>query len=108
VKTSTILILAAAGVGVVYFVTRPKTSLPFGSSAATSSTNSLFGQLGALAGGFIVGSGGGGFSRPVSSGAGGGSGGGDNEVAIVRGLDSANIDAYDAQGDVYGIAGLDY
>lgn len=104
-KTSTIVILAIAGVGIVYFATRPKTTtLPLGTGS--SSSNSLLGQLGAIAGGFIVGAGGT-ISRPVATGAGGG-GGGDSEVSIVKGLDSTNIDAYDAQGDVYGIAGIDY
>ena len=108
-KTSTVLVIALAGVAIVYVVTRPKTStLPL--STGTTSTNSLLGQLGALAGGLIVGAGGT-VSRPTATAAGSNGGGGLSESEL-KSLDSTNIDAYDAQGTtttpVYGIAGLDY
>jgi len=115
VKTSTALILAAAGVVVVYFVTRPKT--PALSTALGSKPSSGFGALGQILGGFVLGAGGSvtKTSSPnvVTTSSGGSSGySGDTEVQIVKSLDSGGISAYDAQGTsdapVYGIAGIDY
>jgi hypothetical protein len=113
-KTSTLLIVAGAGLVVVYVLTRKSTPLPATSMGAPTS---LFGAAGQLLGGLLSG----GVLRAPSSGGITNSSGymqpgvgsnGDSEVAIVRSLDAGGISSYDAQGTsdnpVYGIAGLDY
>lgn len=116
-KTSTALILAGAGVLVVYVISRKSTALPL--TAANPST-SILGGLGQLLGGAILGAGGtvrapsspGVVTSSSSYSAPGIGSNGDSEVAIVRSLDAGGISSYDAQGTadapVYGIAGLDY
>ncbi len=113
-KTSTALILAGAGVLVVYVISRKSTALPL--TAANPST-SILGGLGQLLGGAILGAGGtvrapsspGVVTSSSSYSAPGIGSNGDSEVAIV---DAGGISSYDAQGTadapVYGIAGLDY
>jgi hypothetical protein len=116
VKTSTVLIVAGAGVLVLYVLMRKSTPLP---AASVSGSTSLFGAAGQFLGGILSS---GGMVRSASSpgavtgtssySATGVGYNGDSEVAIVRSLDAGGISSYDAQGSadapVYGIAGLDY
>lgn len=116
-KTSTALILAGAGVLVVYVLTRKTTTVPLTTAGASSS---VWGSLGQLLGGAILGAGGsirsasspGAVTNSSSYSSPGIGSNGDSEVAIVRSLDAGGISAYDAQGTsdapVYGIAGIDY
>lgn len=116
-KTSTALILAGAGVVVLFVLTRKSTSLP--ASTFGSSQTTLLGGLGQLLGGAILGAGGTirtasspGVVTSSSTYAPGVGSNGDSEVAIVRSLDAGGIASYDAQGSpdapVFGIAGVDY
>lgn len=115
-KTSTILIVAGAGVLVLYVVMRKSTPLP---AASVSGSTSLFGAAGQFLGGILSGTGT--VHAPSSPGAVTNSSGymqpgigssGDSEVSIVKSLDAGGISSYDAQGTsdapVYGIAGIDY
>jgi hypothetical protein len=125
VKTSTIIILGVAGVGVLYLATRPSSSLSSLSTGKTTNA-SFLGQIGQVLGGAIVGAGGT-VTKPSSAGVGSSgssssSSGGINDSSLVNAsnqsafnvnlLDSSGIDSYDAQGTpdapVYGIAGIDY
>lgn len=117
-KTSTVFILAGAGILAVFVLTRKSTPLPL--SGQANAQSSLFGSLGQLLGGAILGANG--TLRTASSPAAvtgtssysatGVGANGDSEVAIVGSLDAGGISAYDAQASsgspVYGIAGLDY
>lgn len=116
-NTGTALILAGAGVGVIYFITRPTTPplLGIGSTSLTTST-SLGSGLGALLGSFVSSANGGTqktFSGPSS--------GSSTSISAtnsgitpqeVKELDTQNVADYDAQATpdqpVYGIAGIDY
>lgn len=113
------LILAGAGVGVVYFVTRPKTTplLGIGGTTKTTTTGNLVGSaLGALLGTYVSSANGGTqktFSGPSS--------GSTTSISAtnagitpqeVAALDAQNVADYDAQATpdnpVYGIGGIDY
>jgi len=118
-KPTTAIILGAAGLAVVYFVTRPTTSPALSLGGSTSKGNTLsnaFGALGGLLGGFVSSSNG--SLQNVFSGPSSGSSQNISPLNYgitpqeVRALDSVNVGEYDAQGSpdapVYGIAGLDY